>query len=278
MSRLLFDSHHHLWGRSETPRTGILGERYLDRDFGWEDFVAATHQCEVDGTCLVEATGEPDEVALAEATSADDPRLCAMVAFVLVERPGLEEVLRGLVRHPIVRGVRRSTQNEQDPEFILRPAFVTGARLVGSAGLLLELCVRYQQIAVVPRFARACPETVIVVQHLGKPDVSVAPDLEWLRAIDELGACPNVRLKVSPVVHTARDPRFTLEAQRPFIQHAVTSLGWDRVLFGSNWPVATAVTTYEGWVGIVAGSLPDTSSAELDALFHSNAHRLYRRG
>jgi L-fuconolactonase len=278
MSRVLFDAHHHLWRRAETPRAGILGEPYLDRDFGWEDFTRAASRCDIDGTCLVEATGQPDEVALAEETSKQDSRLGAMVAFAPVEAPGLGQFLEDLSRHRIVRGVRRSTQNEPDPEFILRPEFVTGGRLVGSTGLLFELCVRFGQIAAVPRFARACPETAIVVQHLGKPDVSAAPDPGWLRAIDELGAHPNVQLKVSPVVHTAHDPWLTPEAQRPFIRHAVTSFGWDRVLFGSNWPVATAVTTYDGWVGIVAESLADASAAQLNALFHGNGRRLYRGG
>jgi L-fuconolactonase len=278
MRRVLFDAHHHLWRRAELPRAGILGEPYLHRDVGWDDFTQAASGGDVDGTCLVEATGEPDEVALAEATSRQDGRLRAMVAFAPVEAPELARVLEGLSRHPIVRGVRRSTQHEPDPEFILRPAFVAGARLVGSAGLLLELCVRHQQLAAVPGFAQACPGTVIVVQHLGKPDVSTAPGPGWLRAIDELGGCPNVRLKISPVVHTAHDSRLTVGTQRPFIRHAVTAFGWERVLFGSNWPVATAVTTYDGWVGIVAESLPDAGPADLDALFRFNARRLYRAG
>ncbi len=277
MSRILFDAHHHLWRRAETPRAGILGEPYLDHEFAWEDFTRAASRCHVDGTCLVEATGEPDEVALAEETSKQGSRLCAMVAFAPVEAPALGPVLEGLAQHPIVRGVRRSTQNEPDPEFILRPGFVAGARLVGSTGFLLELCVRYGQIAAVPPLARACPETVIVVQHLGKPDVSIAPDPGWLHAIDELGACPNVHLKISPVVHTAHDPWLTDETQRPFIRHAVTCLGWDRVLWGSNWPVATAVATYDGWVGIVSESLADAGAAQLEALFHTNGHRLYRQ-
>jgi L-fuconolactonase len=276
--RALFDAHHHLWRRAEVPRAGILGEPYLHREVGWADFTRAARGQDIDGTCLVEATSEPDEVALAEATSRQDGRLRRIVAFAPVETPALGKVLEGLSRHPIVRGVRRSTQNEPDPGFILRPAFVSGARLVGSAGLLLELCVRHQQLAAVPAFVRACPETVIVVQHLGKPDVSTAPDPGWLAAIDELGGCPNVHLKISPVVHTAHDSRLTLETQRPFIRHAVTAFGWERVVFGSNWPVATAVTTYDGWVGIVAESLPDAGDAHLDALFRSNARRLYRAG
>lgn len=277
MTPTLFDTHHHLWRKAATPRAGILGEPYLDRAFGWEDFAEAWDGVDVTGTCLVEATSEPEEVALAEETSRQDPRLSAMVAFAAVEEPGLGEALELLSRHPIVRGIRRSTQAEGDPEFILRPEFVAGARLVGSSGLLLELCVRYQQIDAVPRLARECPETMIVVQHLGKPDVATAPDPGWLRAMDRLGGCPNVHCKISPVVHTAQDPRFTLERQSPFIQHAATSLGWARVVFGSNWPVSTAVTTYPDWVEMVAAACAGAgaTATDLESLFLTNAQRLY---
>ncbi|MBO0708382.1 MAG: amidohydrolase family protein [Candidatus Dormibacteraeota bacterium] len=277
MTRTVFDSHHHLWRKAATRRAGILGEPYLDREFGWKDLADAWGDLDVAGTCLVEATSEPEEVGLAEETSARDPRLRAMVAFAAVEEPGLGEALEVLSRHPIVRGIRRSTQAEADPEFILRPEFVAGARLVGGSGLLLELCVRHEQIDAVPRLARECPETVIVVQHLGKPEVSTAPGPGWLRAVDQLGACPNVHCKISPVVHTALDPRFTLERQSPFIQHAVTSFGWARVVFGSNWPVSTAVTTYPEWVEIVtaASEGAGATAADLEALFLTNAQRLY---
>ncbi len=277
MSRELFDSHHHLWRKAPTPRAGILGEPYMDRDFTWDDFAGAWGEVEVTGTCLVEATGEPEEVALAEEASRHDARLGAMVAFAALEEPGLGEALEVLSRHPIVRGIRRSTQNEADPEFILRPEFVAGARLAGTSGLVLELCVRHQQIDAVPRLARECPETVIVVQHLGKPDVSTEPNPGWLRAIEQLERCANVHLKVSPVVHTGHDPRFTLETQRPFIQHAATTLGWNRVVFGSNWPVSTAVTTYPEWVEIVTAACEEAGAGteDLDALFLANARRLY---
>ncbi|MBO0702485.1 MAG: amidohydrolase family protein [Candidatus Dormibacteraeota bacterium] len=275
MSRVLFDAHHHLWRAPTTPRAGILGEPYLHRAFTWEDFAKAASGWDLDGTCLVEATSEPEEVALAEETSEGDSRLRTMVAFAPVEAPELKEVLAGLSRHAIVRGVRRSTQNEPDPDFILRPEFVAGARRVGEAGFLLELCVRLEQIAAVARFAHACPETVIVVQHLGKPDVTTEPGCTWLDAVDDLGGCPDVHMKVSPVVHTAHDPEFTLETQRPFIRHVVRCFGWDRILFGSNWPVSTAVTTYDDWVVTVAGSLPGASEEHLDALFHTNGRRLY---
>lgn len=271
----IFDAHHHLWHRGTSSREGILGEKYLDRDFLWPDLVEAADGHRICGTCMVEALGTPEEVDLAETTSAAHPTLRTMIAHAPVESPSLDRHLGRLQEHRMVRGVRRSTQAEADPEFVLRPEFVAGARLVGEKGLLLEVCVRHGQLAAVPRLAKLCPETVIVVQHLGKPDVSKAPPEEWLHAMAELGACANAWCKVSPVVHTASDVPFTSEAQAPFIQHVVSCLGWERLLFGSNWPVLNAVTTYGDWIEIVAGAQATATDAELASLFRTNGERLY---
>lgn len=275
--RSLFDAHHHLWQRASTPRSGILGAPYLNRDFAWADLADAFGEAVVEGTCMVEALEDPGEVNLAEGVSAQHPALRSMVAYAPVEKPSIGTELTRLAQHPIVRGVRRSTQNEADPAFVLRSDFVAGGRVAGERGFHLELCVRHGQLAAVPGLAELCPDTVIVVQHLGKPDVTMAPTSDWLRAMDALGRCDNVWCKVSPVVHAASDPPFTVERLAPFIRHAVASFGWSRVLFGSNWPVSTAVTTCGGWISLVEQSLPTAGASDLEALFHTNGERLYTR-
>ena len=170
-----------------------------------------------------------------------------------------------------MRGVRRTCQYEKDPEFCASEAYIRGARRLGERGLLCEICVRLQQIAALPRLVRACPDTVFVLQHLGKPDLAKPPAQAWQRAIAELGEMPNVHCKLSPVVHSDSDRHFTSELLAPFVRHVLECFGPERVMYGSNWPVAEAVVGFHEWAGIVrelAGSN--------DAVFAGNTRRLYR--
>jgi L-fuconolactonase len=273
----LLDAHHHLWQHGGVPRRGILGESYLDGEFLWPDLERAAEGLPLEATCLVQAREDEQEVPYAEAVAAHHPRLRAMIAWAPLEQPHVDTVLARLGEHPIVRGVRRSTQHEADPAFVARPAFVAGARRLADLGLLLEVCVKHEQLAAVADLAQACPDTSIVVQHLGKPDVSGPPPAHWLETMRALGRYPSVSCKVSPVVHTAGDPVFTLERQAPFVRHAVDCFGWDRVLFGSNWPVANAVVSYRGWVEMLAHILQDVAQpGQLEAFFAGTARRLYR--
>ncbi|MBO0684518.1 MAG: amidohydrolase family protein, partial [Candidatus Dormibacteraeota bacterium] len=163
---------------------------------------------------------------------------------------------------------------EPDPRFCARPAFVTGARRLGERGLVCELCVRGEQVLGVVEQARACPETTIVLDHLGKPNM-VEPEPAWRQGIRELGSCPNVFCKVSVVVHGADDPRLDRRLAEPVVHEVIESFGWDRVLFGSNWPVATAVIDYQEWVAVLQQVLSGSGAGQLERLFSVNASRAY---
>jgi L-fuconolactonase len=199
-----------------------------------------------------------------------------MIAWAPLELPEAADLLKRLrAQHPLVRGIRRNTQHEPDPRFCSRPEFVRGVRLLGELGYICEICVRYEQIEAAVRLAHACPETTIVLEHLGKPDVSARPPVEWLRATGELSALPNVHCKVSVVVHSDTDAHYVVETLAPFIRHAVEAFGWQRSLFGSNWPVSTAVIGYAEWVNLLEAALPGGSAAERRAFYADNARRLY---
>ena len=271
----LIDSHHHLWRRAEAPFAGILGAPYLDRDFSFPDLEQAADGLPLAGTVFVQVRDDLEEVHYVESVARDHPALRTMIAFAPLEDPGVGAWLDRLAERPLVRGVRRNTQWEADPAFVLQPSFVAGGRLLGERELLCELCVKHEQLAAVPPFARECPETRIVLEHLGKPDVTGPPPASWLREIEELAGLPNVVCKVSVVVHGPDDPPLRADVIAPFVRHAVECFGWDRVVFGSNWPVSTAVVGFRAWVEMVAEILSGAEPSQLADLFAGNARRLY---
>jgi L-fuconolactonase len=274
----MIDTHHHLWRRSEAKQAGILSAPYLQRDVLWDDFRAAWGGLPVEAAVNVQVNDFVDGLAEArfvQGIAAGHPRLRAMIAWAQLEAPSARKQIERLRTVPLVRGVRRTCQYEADPDFCCTGAYTRGVRQLGEAGYVCEICVRLQQVLAVPRLARACPETAIVLQHLGKPDLARPPARQWLRAIEDLGRSRNVWCKVSVVVHTASDRRLAAEDVAPFVRHVVDCFGWDRVVFGSNWPVSEAVVGYREWVTMLQQVLGDASQAELQRLFSGNALALY---
>lgn len=271
----MIDTHFHLWRRDEAQQTGVMAAAYLQRDIGWNDFLAAWDGLPVEQAVNVQVNDFVDGTAEAGfvAGEADPGRLGAIVAWAQLESPEVDAELERLRRLPAVRGVRRTCQIEADPEFCARPEYVRGARRLGELALVCDVCVRLDQVRALPRLARACPETTIVLEHLGKPDLRQPPTTYWLRAVEELGVLANVMAKLSVVVHRADDPPLTAEAAAPFVRHLLDCLGPDRLMFGSNWPVSTAVIDYRGWAQLVRDLAGDDGR-----IWSGTARRVYRLG
>lgn len=276
----MIDTHFHVWRRADVVQAGILASPYLQRDFTWDDFQVAWDGLPVERCVEVQVNDFTDpalEARFVSEIAARDRRLGGYVGWAHLESPRAAADLEALLAFPFVRGVRRTLQIETDPRFALNEGYLRGARLLGERGLLCELCVRHDQIESVPGLVRACPDTQFVIQHLGKPDLSRPPSPGWLRTIEELGELPNVVCKLSVVVNSDSDPRHRIEAVAPFVSHLVDCLGWERLVFGSNWPVATAVVGYREWVEMLQVILTGQGGDQgrLEAVFTGNARRLY---
>ncbi len=276
----MIDSHFHCWRRPDAKQAGILGAPYLQRDFPFSE-LASKAGPELEAAVEVQVNDFADgriEAAYVEEVATTDPKLKAHIAWAQIEAEDAGAQLDSLRHFGMVRGVRRTCQFEEDPEFCARPEYVRGARLLGERGLICEICVRKEQIASVPRLAAEAPDTTIVLQHIGKPDLSRPPTHQWRQAIAELGGRSNVVCKLSVVVHSDRDPPYQAETQAPFLDHVVDCFGWDRVLYGSNWPVAEAVVGHRAWRQMLTHVLSahGAGAAELAKVFSENARVLYR--
>ena len=56
----------------------------------------------------------------------------------------------------------------------------------------------------------------------------------------------------------------------------IDCFGWDRVMFGSDWPVCRFAATYEDWVKALQWIVTDATAEQRQKLFHDNAVRAYR--
>lgn len=139
----------------------------------------------------------------------------------------------------------------------------------------IDLCVQEHQLLGVRALAQACPDAVIVLEHLGKPRLELAPSGPWRDGMPPLAAVPNVVCKISPTVFTGEEPRLGFELAARCVEHAIGSFGWDRIIFGSNWPVSTAIVGYAEWVEMLDRITNGAAEHERRRFFAENARRIY---
>ena len=280
----IVDAHVHLWdpGRQRIP--WLDGEPTLNRAFGPAEFRAQTEGIAVEAFVYVEIDIAPAyallEAKQAEGYAAEEPRLRGIVASApLEDGERVRDFLAELAEvGPRVKGVRRLVQGEADPAFCLRPGFVRGVELLAEFGFSFDLGVRHPQLPATIELARRVPGVQFVLDHVGKPDIRGGVLDPWRAQITELASLPNVACKVSGMVTEADHARWTAEDLAPYVAHVLDAFGEKRVLFGSDWPVATLASPYPRWVETLDGLTAGLSEAAKRKLWGGNARRVYRLG
>lgn len=272
------DTHVHFWDPERLDYPWLADEPLLRRRFSPADLLSGAHR--LAGAVFVEA-GRREEQALAEVAWVEElaghwPLLRGIVAHAPLERgPAVAGSLAELARHPLVRGVRRNTQDEA-PGFTLREDFLHGVRSLADHGFTADLCVRHHQLDEVIELVSRVPEVTFVLDHLGKPDVRHGRLQPWRERISRLAGHPNVVVKLSGLT-TEADPRGWQPGDvLPYLAHALAEFGTDRCMVGGDWPVATLATSYDRWLDVIALALQGQGESGRQAVLRGNAERWYR--
>jgi L-fuconolactonase len=184
--------------------------------------------------------------------------------------------LATLAKNPLVKGERRNLQAEADPDFCRRPDFIAGLRALAQFNFTFDLCLGPDQLPAVTLLVAQCPEVFFILDHCAKPAIRDEKLDPWRRHLRELAALPNVACKISGLVTEAKPAFCGAPALQPCVSHALDCFGFDRVLFGGDWPVCQLVTTYENWLAALETVLAGEPEMNLKKLFQTNAERIYR--
>jgi L-fuconolactonase len=82
--------------------------------------------------------------------------------------------------------------------------------------------------------------------------------------------------KLSGVITEANHAHWNRAQLRPYLEHAIESFGFERVIFASDWPVSEQTHRYAEWVAILDELTATCSADERRRLFRDNAIACYR--
>ena len=278
----LIDTHVHLYDPSAIGYPWMAGVRPLNSPHGSFEYTTAIAGVAVDKLVFVEVDAGPGE-HLAEARWVEnlartDTRIAGIVASIPLENGAAAEAdIAEFAKMPLARGVRRLIQGHLDePGWCLRPDFVAGVKLVGHHGLGFEICIRHPQMKDAIELVRRCPHVSFILDHIGKPGIKDRLTEPWRSDMRDLARLPNVVCKISGVVTEADHKAWTYDQIAPYVAHAIDCFGFDRVMFGGDWPVMELATRYPDWVASVDRITAGVSLADVRKLYRDNAVRAYR--
>ena len=271
--RRVLDAHVHVWDPSVLRYDWLSGG--FDRSFLPGDIPRRPD--DQTSMIFVEA-GATDGLAEANwVAGLDWPERVGIVAQVDVSQgDAIASRLEQVAAVDGVVGVRWNLQDDPVENFE-SAELVAGLRLVAARGLAFDACVRHHQLPALRGLIARVPELPVVLDHLGKPDASHAPQQEWLSDLRSLAPLPNVSIKLSGVPPEADPGREIAPQAGPLLAAALDVFGSSRCMVGSDWPVSAATAHRVGpaeWFDVVFASL-GASGDELDRLSRRTASEFY---
>ncbi len=278
----IIDGHVHLWDPVAIRIPWLDGIDLLNQPLGLREYHDQTSGIDVAAIVYVQVDAAPEdglrEIRWVVEHAREDWCMAGIVAWAPLEHgAGVRPYLTELVAiSPKVKGIRRLIQSEPDPAFCLQPHFVRGVQLLAEFGLSFDLGITHRQLAPTIALVRQCPETQFILDHLGMPDIAGHASEPWRKELHELAELPNVMCKISGVVTESDHNAWTVEELAPYVAHALTVFGEDRVVFGSDWPVCLLASSYRRWVSALDALTVQLSPVAREKLWRENARRFYR--
>ena len=202
------------------------------------------------------------------------PGIVGAIAACRPENTDFVAHIERLSEMPHVKGVRRILHESPD-DLSQTDLFVENLRYLPDYDLSFDLCLLARQLSIGLDLAQRAPDTQFILDHCGNPRIAEGKLDPWREWVTAIATCPNVAVKISGIITNAA-PGWSAEDLRPYVEHLIDAFGWDRVVWGSDHPVATKNGTLTQWVQATHAILSGCSDDEKAKLLHRNAERIYK--
>ncbi|HEY2930371.1 MAG TPA: amidohydrolase [Acidobacteriota bacterium] len=277
----IIDTHRHLWDLDLFSYSWCRNIPALNRSFRMNDYREAIQHLNVTKSVHLEAdVDEPwmlQETRHILALAAQDNLLQGVVACCRPEKKSFRAYLDQIAGEPALKGVRRVLHTQPD-ELSQSSLFIENIRSLADYGLCFDICVLARQLPLAFQLVRACPDVSFILDHCGNPLIREGLAKPWRAQMGEMALLPNLVCKISGIVTNADLDHWSTENLRPYVEHVLERFGWDRVIFGSDWPVCTLAASLTEWVEALMKITGTASLQDQEKLFWRNAERIYRLG
>ena len=251
-----------------------------------------------------------DETRWLERIDPEGTTIRAIVGAAHLEAPDLGDVLdahqNASTRFRGIRDLLAAHPNEaivdweREAGLVRNPAWREGYALLGKRGLTFDAWMYHHQLDEFGELVRSHPETKVVLCHLATPIAIAGPygglgtqaaerariADEWKEAIASFASISHVRFKVSgllmPIIGLGAEHRDEPMSEQelvdrvgPLIEWAIDTIGIDRCMFGSNFPIDKVSIDYPTLISGLDALLSSRSDEEKARFFADNAREFY---
>ena len=289
MGQLIIDSHSHLWLRQDTTvngqpirtlqpngsRSEFFGEErqmlppfMIDGRNTAEVFLSNMDYAQVGAAVVVQEVIDGCQNAYLEKVQKQYPDrfFCMGMAWNQAEAQAVADA--GL------KGIAFPGHRMQDSLLTLIPVF----KMMEQRGMIVSLCLADgdKQVAELREVVSECPRLKIAIGHLGMADQPQTPPWEnesWRQQI-LLARNENVMVESGGITWLYNTEFYPYPSAVRAIREAADLVGWDKLMWGSDYPRTITAITYRMSYDFITKST-ELTTEQKTAFLGENAKRFY---
>lgn len=272
------DTHQHFWNLSEVEYSWLVPEYGpIYATFEPTDLEPQVKAAGIDKTVLVQSANSYEDTASMLRISDTNDWIGAVIGWVNLLNPQeTEKRMQIYSKHPKFRGIRHLIHTEADPHWVVQDVVIESLKVLAAHNMIFEVVAVFpNHLEHVPTLAEKIPNLTLVIDHLAKPPIKDKQMSPWSDQMRAAASFKNVHAKVSGL-NTAAAADWSAADLKPYIDFVIEIFGADRLMFGSDWPVAILAGDYAQVWRETNKALEGRSQAEIDAILGGTARRIYR--
>jgi L-fuconolactonase len=274
------DGHQHFW-RVARGDYHWMGPDVpsLCRDYLPPELLLYLAKHRIDSTIVVQAAQTVAETDFLLELAEQYNFIAGVVGWLDLDSRDFSAQFEQYRKNPKFIGLRPMLQDLSDDAWILRPQVLRSLQVIADADFPFDFLTHTKHLPYVLQALDRVGPLRAVIDHISKPEIKNHKLEPWKQLIAQTASHPNVHCKLSGMITEADHQHWTPEDLRAYTDHVLDCFGWDRVIFGSDWPVCTLAGSYDDVVDAlekVLGSGMDQDAEK--KLFGLNAARFYKLG
>lgn len=275
----IIDTHVHLWDVQRLDYPWLNDVPAIRKTFLIEDFQNASENFAINKMVFVQCECLPEqcllELEFVMEQARKDERIQGIVAYAPMEQgSNVTNLLDTYKQNPMIKGVRR--MYDDNPKLCTSDSFLEAVHLLPKYNLSFDISILPSSAPTTISMVKSCPGTLFVLDHLGKPGIRNKAFDEFCHNIDQLASCPNVVAKLSGLITEANWNQWSVDVIRPYVEYTVHAFGYQRLMFGGDWPVVLLAGNYVQWLTSLVETLSFANKHELMQVFYENAQQFYK--
>ena len=272
---MIIDSHQHFWNYNPERDTWIdESMQVLKKNFLPRNLKPILINNGIDGCISVQADQSYQETEFLLKCASNNKFIKGVVGWVDLCSPNLEKKLEKYTSDKMFKGVRHIVQSES-PEYLLRKDVQSGISKLSKFNLTFDLLVTPIQLQSAIKLVKIFPNQKFVLDHIAKPRISEPLNKTWVSDIINLSKHSNVFCKISGLVTETKGYNFSETDFLPFLDVIFKYFGFDRIMYGSDWPVCLLAADYKKVLEIISNYLMSYDSKIREKIMGTNAKIFY---